>query len=110
MITVTSLRGKRVEWVLRYRDASNYCLAQLDDSALVRYQIAGGARSTVTSVSLKLKKGGAVQVRIRVRESVIVHRVFRNGAWQVLSIPGSLRGARRRAASDSASPRGTRTV
>ena len=81
--TVTSLRGKRIEWVLGYRDEKNYTLFQVEDKAFHRFEVVNGKR-TEFKASHDFDRNRPLAFSIAIGPAGVVHRVLRNPEWNVI--------------------------
>jgi len=84
IFTVILMRGKRLEWVVNYRDGKNYDLFQLDDTNLVRTQFVNGKKRESVKRPFSMKTSDYVSVMITVTSSSIVHSFFVQQQWQVV--------------------------
>ncbi|MGD1090625.1 MAG: protein kinase [Bryobacteraceae bacterium] len=73
--TVSLIRGKRLEWVLGYRDLKNYALFQIDGSNFERASIADGKRDKPFRVPYTSKRGEPITISIAVSPKSIVHSI-----------------------------------
>jgi hypothetical protein len=79
-------KGRRLEWVVNYRDDKNYDLFQMDDKNLVRTQFVNGKKKgdSVKSPPYSIKTKDWVSVMITVTPTSIVHSVSVQQQWQVV--------------------------
>ena len=84
IFTVILMRGKRLEWVVNYRDDKNYDLFQLDDKSLVRTQFVNGKKRESVKRPLSVKTSNYVSIMITVTSNSIVHSLFVQQQWQVV--------------------------
>ena len=82
--TAILIKGKRLEWVVNYRDARNYDLFQLEDKNLVRTQVVNGKKGDPVKSPHSIKTNDYVSVTIAVTASSIVHSFFVKQQWQVV--------------------------
>jgi hypothetical protein len=71
-------KGRRLEWVVNYRDDKNYDLFQMDDKNLVRTQFVNGKKKgdPVKSPPYSIKTKDWVRIMITVTPSSIVHSFY----------------------------------
>jgi hypothetical protein len=85
-------RGKRLEWVVDFRDQRNHLLFQLDKESLRRSQFINGRRTeTRKPHGLAMKDQLAATVQIEVTATTVTHRIRKGEEWVVLdtlSVPG----------------------
>ena len=84
IFTAIMLKGKRLEWVVKYQDDKNYDLFQMDDKNLVRTQFAGGKKSDSTRIPHSIKTKDYVSVQVAVTSGSIVHSFLVDRQWQVV--------------------------
>ena len=72
-------KGRRLEWVVNYRDERNYSLYQLGKNFFQRIQVRGGERSTPVKLRHTLHRDEFVTVHIEVSGNSIVQRAQQNG-------------------------------
>jgi hypothetical protein len=82
--TILSIKGKRTEWVLGFRDAKNYWLFQLDNKNFIRTAVAGGSHSDQMKAPHGLDRKEYIGIDIEITPSQIVHSVLRGGQWVVI--------------------------
>ena len=73
--TVALLRGKRIDWVLGFRDPKNYVLLQMDGSNFERVEVVDGKKGKTTRVPYAMKRSDPLRVTITVSGKGIVHTV-----------------------------------
>ena len=83
IFTVILLKGKRLEWVVNYKDDKNYGLFQLDDKNLVRTHFVNGKKIESIKRPLSMKISDYVTVMIKVTPSSIVHSFRVQKDWKV---------------------------
>ncbi len=91
--TAVILKGKRLEWVLAFRDNKNYLFFQVDDKNLTRYEVVNGDKASQVKVPHKLDRKQPMSFTINVTPTAVVHSVQQGGQWVILdnwSILGSL--------------------
>jgi hypothetical protein len=85
-------RGKRLEWVVDFRDQKNHLLFQLDKESFRRTQfVAGGKKETRKPHGLAIKDQLMATVQIEVTATTVTHRVRKGAEWvalDTLSVPG----------------------
>lgn len=84
IFTVILMKGKRLEWVVNYKDEKNYDLFQFDDKNLVRTQFLNGKKAESVKKPLSMKTGDYLTVMIAVTSNSIVHSFFVQQQWQVV--------------------------
>ncbi len=84
MFTVQSRHGKRLEWVLNFRDTKNYCLFQLDDKNFTRSEVVNGKRIDGPKISHGASRKEFIGIGILVTARAIQHRILRAGQWLTL--------------------------
>jgi hypothetical protein len=86
------LRGKRLEWVVGFRDDRNYLLFQLDRESFRRIPVVNGRRTeTRKPHGLPMKEYLMATLRIDVTSTEVIHRVRKGEQWEVLDsfkVPG----------------------
>ena len=82
--TVQSRHGKRLEWVLNFRGAKNYCLFQLDDKNFTRSEVVNGKRIEGPRISHGASRKEFIGIEILVTARAIRHRILHAGQWQTL--------------------------
>lgn len=75
--TITLLRGKRIEWVLGFRDPKNYVLCQMDGSNFERVEVADGKKGKAVRVAFGMKRNEPVRIVINVSSDGIVQTANR---------------------------------
>ena len=85
-------RGKRLEWVVDFRDQRNHVLLQLDKDSFRRSQFVNGRKTeTRKPHGLALRDQIVATVQIEVTPTSVTHRLRKGGEWVVmdtLSGPG----------------------
>jgi hypothetical protein len=79
--TILSVKGKRTEWVLGFRDPNNYWLFQLDNKNFVRTIVANGAHSDQVKKPHGLDRKNYIGINIDITPAGIVHSVLRGREW-----------------------------
>jgi len=79
--TIQSVKGKRTEWVLGFRDPNHYWLFQLDNKNFIRTMVAGGSRSDQVKKPHGLDRKGDIGINIDITPSGVVHSVLRGREW-----------------------------
>ena len=86
------LRGKRLEWVVDFRDDKNYLLFQLDRDSFRRIQVVNGRRTEFRKPhGLPMQDYIMATLRIDVTPTEVIHRVRKGEEWVALdsyTIPG----------------------
>ncbi len=82
--TAIVMKGKRLEWVLNYKDDKNYDLFQLEDKNLVRTQYVNGKKGESVKSSHPIKAKDYVSVMIAITPGAIVHSFFVQQQWQAV--------------------------
>ena len=85
------LNGKRLEWLVNYRDDRNYDLFQLDEKGLGRIRCVNGKKGDPVKKPHSIKVKEYVIIKIAVTFASIVHSIYEEGRWQVVDdwkIPG----------------------
>ena len=72
-------KGRRLEWVVNYRDERNYLLYQLGKNFFHRIQVREGERSTPVKLRHNLHRNEFITVHIEVSDDSIVQRAQQNG-------------------------------
>jgi len=91
--TADIVKGKRLEWVLAYRDARNYLFFQVDDKNLTRYEMVNGDKTSQVKVAHKLDRKQPMSFAISIAPNAITVSAQQGGQWVILdnwSILGSL--------------------
>jgi serine/threonine-protein kinase len=76
--------GRRLEWVVNFKDDRNHVLFQLDRSQLSRIVVVNGEKSRPERVRHDAKLDEFLSIRVEVSPDTIVHRLYRNQDWTVL--------------------------
>ena len=84
VFTAILKKGRRLEWVVNYRDERNYLLYQLGKSFFHRIEVREGERSTPVKLRHSLHRNEFLTVRIEVSGDSIVQRAEQNGRSVVL--------------------------
>jgi hypothetical protein len=82
--TILSVKGKRTEWVLGFRDPKNYWLFQMDNKNFLRTIVANGSHSEQVKMPHGLDRKDYIGVNIEITPSQIVHSVLRGREWVVI--------------------------
>jgi serine/threonine-protein kinase len=94
--TISSIKGKHIEWVLGFRDPKNYYLFQVDSKYFIRTAVAGGSRTDQVKTPHGLDRKGDLAIDIEITPTQIVHSVMRGREWAPIDkwdFPeGSVRG------------------
>ena len=77
-------KGRRLEWVLNYRDESNYLLFQLGKNYFHRIQVAQGDKTKPMRFRHPLNRSEFLTVRIKVTSDTVVQQAKQNGEWVLL--------------------------
>ena len=72
-------KGRRLEWVVDYRDERNYLLYQLGKNFFHRIQVREGEKSTPVKLRHNLHRNEFITVQIEVSGDSIVQRAQQNG-------------------------------
>ena len=70
---LVQMKGKRLEWVVNYRDDKNYDLFQMEDKYLVRTRFANGKKGDSARIPHSIKAKDYVSVMIAVTPGSVVH-------------------------------------
>jgi serine/threonine-protein kinase len=94
--TILSVKGKRTEWVLGFRDPNNYWLFQMDNKNFVRTIVANGSRNDQVKKPHGLDRKGYIGINIDITPTGIVHSVLREREWVAIDkwefAEGAVRG------------------
>jgi hypothetical protein len=82
--TVRLRHGKRIEWVVAFRDPKNYYLFQIDDTNFNRIEVVDGKHSKAFKVAHELKRDGPNTFAIDLHANGVGTGVLRDGKWMVL--------------------------
>jgi serine/threonine-protein kinase len=82
--TASILKGKRLEWVLAFRDNKNYLFFQIDDKNLTRYQVVNGNKAAPVKIPHKLDRKQPMSFNINVTPTAVIHSVQQEGQWVIL--------------------------
>jgi serine/threonine-protein kinase len=82
--SATLVHGKRLEWVVGFRDPKNYYLFQIDDTNFIRSEITDGKRSKTFKTPHGAKRDVYNTFGIDLSAKVIGHGISRDGKWIVL--------------------------
>jgi hypothetical protein len=81
--SVRPVRGKRIRWMIGYKDSANYALFELEKNKLTRREVTGGRDKKLTD-SGRIEQQDVFQVQIDVRNGSLVHKVNIGGNWTVV--------------------------
>ena len=86
VFTVRLRHGKRLQWILRYADARNYVLCQMDRKNFHRRLIAGGRVTELAKVSHGLPDRAVLEatIQIDISPSSVDHSIRKGNDWIVL--------------------------
>ena len=76
--TARLLKGKRIEWVVAYRDTRNYVRFQFDDKNLVRTPYINGKEGKTEKFPHGAKRDAFVTFRIQITPQSITHTIMRD--------------------------------
>jgi hypothetical protein len=76
--------GRRMEWVVNFKDERNHVLFQLDRTYFNRVEVVDGEKSKPVRVRHDLKLEEFLSLRVEVTPDAVVHRAYRNQQWAVL--------------------------
>ncbi len=82
--TAMLLRGKRLQWVVNYVDAKNYCLFQMDENFFYRTVMRDGQKTDEIKIPHKTDKKAPRTIQIRIAANEIVHQVREADAWFII--------------------------
>lgn len=77
-------RGKRLQWLLNYRDSKNHALFRLDRRSYSRVAVVNGRNTESAVKDLGFETPESIEIRIDVERTRIVHRLRRSGQWVTL--------------------------
>jgi hypothetical protein len=80
--TVRPVKGKRVRWMVNYKDARNYAFFELEKNKITRREVVNGRDRKLGDN--KFPDQEAIQVQIDVRNGALIHRVNVGGNWTVV--------------------------
>ncbi len=80
--TVKPVRGKRLRWMLDFKDNSNYVLIEVEKNKFTRHDVTNGRDKKADSV--KIDSQDVFQVQVEVRNGALIHRLNIGGAWGVV--------------------------
>ena len=81
---VLLVKGKRLQWVVAYRDAQNYALFQVEKGQFRIKNVVNGVTFDRTRVPLAIAKLSWYQFSIAVSHSSVVTSIREDGAWRTL--------------------------
>ncbi|HUI78225.1 MAG TPA: PEGA domain-containing protein [Bryobacteraceae bacterium] len=82
--SLLSLKGKRLEWVIGYRDPKNYYLFQVDDKNFIRSEVVNGKRTELAKVPHASDRKKYIGISITITPKAITHSIARDQQWQVI--------------------------
>ncbi|HLW76774.1 MAG TPA: hypothetical protein VKS01_07300, partial [Bryobacteraceae bacterium] len=82
--TALLARGKRMEWVLGYRDARNYVQYQFEDKDFSRTEVVNGKHGKTVKTAHGAKRDAYNIFGIRLSPQFIVTAIMENGAWKTI--------------------------
>lgn len=81
--SIRPVRGKRIRWMIGFKDSANYALFELEKNKFTRRDVAGGRDKKLTD-SGRIEQQDVFQVQIDVRNGSVVHKVNIGGNWTVV--------------------------
>ena len=75
--------GKRIRWVLRYKDPRNYLLFEIDGKTFSRKEVDNGRIIGPVEVVHGTSEA-AFTLQIEVHPESITHRIYTKGAWKTV--------------------------
>lgn len=84
VFTAFIFHGKRLEWVLNYRDSRNYTLFQIDDHNFVRSDVVNGRNTGSLKTPHTIDRKGYISINAAVTRESITHSVLVGGKWKLL--------------------------
>lgn len=82
--SLLSLKGKRLEWVVGYRDPKNYYLFQVDDKNFIRSEVVNGKRTELAKVPHASDRKKYIGISILISPKGITHSIAHDQQWQVI--------------------------
>jgi serine/threonine-protein kinase len=82
--SLLSLKGKRLEWVVGYRDPKNYYLFQVDDKNFIRSEIVNGKRTEMAKVPHAADRKKYIGISITISPKGITHSIAHDQQWTVI--------------------------
>jgi serine/threonine-protein kinase len=79
--TILSVKGKRTEWVVAFRDPKNYYLCELDDRNFIRTIVTDGGRMELVKIPHGINRKALVGVNIDISPESIVTSVQGVAGW-----------------------------
>ena len=79
--SVVSLRGRRIHWLVDYRDQRNHVFYQVDDDELERIEVLNGKKTTVSKTPHKSNKKLYMSFLVTVTANSISTSILRAGTW-----------------------------
>lgn len=79
--TVVLLRGRRIHWVVDYRDQRNHVFYQVDDDELERIDVLNGKKTTVSKSPHRSNKKLYLSFLVTVTNNSISTSILRAGTW-----------------------------
>jgi hypothetical protein len=76
--------GRRLEWVVNFKDEGNYILFQFERNQLNRIEVVNGEKSKPVRVRHDAKLDEFLTLRVEVSHDTILHRLYYNQQWTVL--------------------------
>jgi serine/threonine-protein kinase len=90
--TVFAQNGRRLEWVVNFKDDNNHVLYQLERDELSRTEVVNGQKAKPVRVRQDVKLDEFLSIRVEISADTILHRLFRGQQWTVLDtwrVPGA---------------------
>lgn len=81
--SIRPVRGKRIRWMIGYKDSANHALFELEKNKLTRRDVTGGKDKKLTD-SGRIELPEVFQVQIEVRNGSLIHKVNIGGNWTVV--------------------------
>ncbi len=82
--TILLQSGRRIEWVVNFKDEKNHVLIQMDGSHFNRVEVIDGKRGKAVRVRHEVDRDNAMNMRVEVSSNTIAHHLFRNQQWVTL--------------------------
>jgi tetratricopeptide (TPR) repeat protein len=82
--SLLALKGKRLEWVVGYRDPKNYYLFQVDDKNFIRSEVVNGKRTEMAKVPHMSDRKKYIGILISITPKGITHSFANDQQWQVI--------------------------
>jgi serine/threonine-protein kinase len=86
LFTVFCEKGKRIEWVMNFRDEKNYSLFQLDGKNFHHIEVMGGNRSEVAKSAAPFDRKNHVTIEVAITPGTVTHKMLHGQTWDMIDV------------------------